>query len=516
MEKHVLRIGRTAWVLALMLVSGLAFVAAQPERRGSPVEVLARGFVGTYIDDITFTGHGPHGNEIVAAMGDGLYGMPVNSRSGASLRKIVDFRTQIARLPSGLTSIEDQQVFAAREGSTCASLLIFNPAGRLVERRAIHRLAGSAPPYCEGLAYIPRTSPVYPGHLLSATMDAHGGPSRIEILTTDGQVVHEIQQIDPADPFSIGGVSFLRPDRILIGVNFRDKYSEIRTIDFSGAEVAPRAIVDHDFIEGLAQVADGRIFATFPPATLHAYDENLQRLPADDRDYQLGFGLVGAGGITWDPDTNRLLVSVRDGIFGTRTIHAFPDTLDSATQVVDLRERSIVNPGGLTYLAPEGLTAVANSSPLALQRRIYLYAGDAPAGEVALSTGERSAALEYLPRSHEFAVRVLNDPTRVRIFTRHGVLVRLFDPRPPGVDAVGTFAHFEDATGAGRLLFMMSGDRGVVTDLAGTRIAEFNWRTDLGVMSAVDVTYITSGQYAGAFAVTEGQTGSITFFRLRP
>ena len=60
----------------------------------------------------------------------------------------------------------------------------------------------------------------------------------------------------------------------------------------------------------------------------------------------------------------------------------------------------------------------------------------------------------------------------------------------------------------------VAADSWVLLDLDGNVLSRFNWREKLGLIEPADVNYISSGPYAGSFAVTEYSPGTVTIFSL--
>ncbi len=519
-------IGFVSIAAAFTAVSALATqgVSAAPPR--GP-RVLTRAFTGTYIEDITIVSRGPFSNFLVAVEGDGIYGAPLaapTDRAGGqrALRQLVDFQGTLSSLPRGVAYLDSARAFVAADVS-CKEIDFFDAgSGRLASRRQMQRPVGFAPTYCEGLAAIPASASQFGGDLLLVAMDQALSEAYLEVIRPDGQVVREIVPPAPARTALIGGVLFQGTDTIRIGVNYANgSASELWTLDLAGNETALPLLLNHSFddgiLEGIAEARDGRMFVTGVRSEIHVYDDLFRPRPAADRDYQLGLGFIAPAGIAWNASTGRLLVNVSDGTSVARTVQALSPTLDAASPVVDFSLSGTPAPQavrGMTYLPTEQLLAVANMNAQA--RRVHLFEGGTPAGDVRFGTApyERPLNVEYLPLTNEFAVRTATDATTVKIYTRTGAFVRQFDPRPIGVSSVGDFAYFTTSSGAGRLLFLMSGEQGVVTDLSGNRLETFNWRTTLGLIEPNHVTRITSGPYTGAFAAAESAPGSVTIFTI--
>jgi hypothetical protein len=192
----------------------------------------------------------------------------------------------------------------------------------------------------------------------------------------------------------------------------------------------------------------------------------------------------------------------------------------------------------MTYLASEHLTAVSNVNPRP-NRAILLFNPDGTFNsQISLSPttlGQnlgRPLAITYIPGTNEFVVAFDGNGTptpvqqaerrRLRVFSRTGTLVRTIDLTATGTAGVAGLSYFDDPNGGGgRLIILGSVGRVFVTDLNGnarnpngTLIQEFNIRVKLGLVQRNDITAITTGPLAGAFAVVDRSGGEVIIFRL--
>jgi hypothetical protein len=100
------------------------------------------------------------------------------------------------------------------------------------------------------------------------------------------------------------------------------------------------------------------------------YDKNLNRQPQNDRNDLVGLNINLPGGIAWDSDANRLLVTHNANLPSlTAGVAVVPITLDSATPIVDL---SGMFARQTVYLPHEGLISVLRFGG-ANGRAILLY-----------------------------------------------------------------------------------------------------------------------------------------------
>jgi hypothetical protein len=406
--------------------------------------------------------------------------------------------------------IDSEKLYAMIDPGQRDRLFIADHKGKPKGTRTIQYLNGFFPVHVEGLAYIPESSPFFPDHLVLMAIEDDFVTGRIEVIRRDGEVVAEILPALPADQGFAGGLAFKAPDKLIVGLG-----GGIYTLDFNGNIISgPVPVPDTQFIEGLVQTRDGRIVSTGQLARLRFFDQNLNRLPRDDKDFQLGLGFIQAAGVAWNPDTNQHLVNVTaDGTVNTRQVVGVSSTLDSASQVVDLAGSGFFNSNRLSYLPDEHLIAVANATS---PRRILLFDnGGALADEVIISLTNNINGVEYIPTTAQFAVRLGGQPSRVKIYSRAGVFAREFDLAPYGVTAAVAFAYFNPGhASGGQFLIIADQTRALITDFNGNLLGEFNIREKLGLLRPSGVAAITTGNQAGAFSMVDSDNNEIVIFRL--
>lgn len=497
--------------------------------------VVSRARVGGYAEDIAFVASGPLKDKIV--MIDGFEVMAV-----ANEKKPKDVLTTIFSLkipefdllPTGFTYIESEGLFAFASDTNFKKLYLFDSAGVFKATRNIQYLNPAyAPQHFEGMGYIPLSSPTFPDHLMVVVLDdLAGSAARIEIMRRDGVVVSEL--FNPAWPAefasSLGDVTYLGPDRLAVSVYG----AGIWTMDFNGNIISGPVSEMERIGEGIVRTSDGRIVAANWPQSLLFFDSNLNRQPESDRHDVVGLNLNFSRGLAWNSDTNQLLflhnttgLFINDGA----GIAAVPASLDSATQVVDLSAYPFARQ--VTYLPSEHLIAMTNANP----RKIVLFNSDGTVNsEIALTPaaiGQNLGppnAITYIPTTNEFVVSFNgagSDPNRATVartlfvFSRTGTLLRSFDLKETGTGGIGSVAYYFDPDGDERFIIGASAGRVVITDLNGNSrnasgflIREFNNRAKLGLIERAQITAITSGPMAGAFAILGGRSNEVVIFRL--
>ncbi|HKP87578.1 MAG TPA: hypothetical protein VJZ26_15870 [Blastocatellia bacterium] len=488
--------------------------------------VLKQAQIGGYSEDITYVTSGRLKDSIIMLDGYDVYAVPKKARD--PLEKLFDVKApEIDTNPNGIAYIESEGLFAVNNVTQPTKLFFFDQNGAFKGSRPIKYLNGYAPQHMEGMGYIPPNSPTFPDHIVMGVLDTLSGPSRIEVVRRDGQVVAEILPNWPDNPnfdtSFIGGVTYYASNKLL--VTFFD--NTIWTIDFAGNVLAgPQVVAGANGFEGIVQMKDGSVVAVNYPQSIFFFDGNLNRQPASDRNDLFGLNLNTPIGVAWNTDTNKLLIE--QGIPGTSvaTIASVPVSLDGATTVADLS--AFPGAANITYLPGEHLIAVAHRNN---PRAILLFNNDGtPAGQIDLSPASLGqnlgppSVVEYLPATNEFAVGfngINGNPgqpaeqRRLRIISRAGALVRTIDLTCAGTKGRGAVAYFEDPDGGGgRLMILASAGRVLITDMDGNLLSEFNSRVKLGLLSRGDIAAITSGPMAGAFCMVDNRGSEAVIFRI--
>ncbi|HEX6183771.1 MAG TPA: hypothetical protein VFZ44_07665 [Pyrinomonadaceae bacterium] len=516
---------RRAFILAaalFTLLSATSQVCAQT--------VVSRTRIGGYAEDIAYASGGALKDNIILTDGYEIFAVPVAKKERAKepMTRLFDIKgLGIDVNPRGITYIESEDLFVVNDVAQRSTLFLFDAQGQPRGTRKITYLGGYAPQHLEGMGYIPAGSAVYPDHLMQVALDTLNGPSRIEILTRAGQVVKEVTPNWPvgSETVFMGDVAFLPPNRLL--VTFYD--NSIWTVDFDGNVVAgPQVYPGPTGFEGLVRLGDGRFVATGFPQSLLYFDAALNRQPENDRHDIIGLNVNVPIGVAWNSDTNRHLIvhsvnAISDSPAGF--VASVSPALDAATPFADMTAAGLTFPRRATYLPAEHLLGVVHLNG---PRAIVLFNPDGTINsQVDLSPATIGSNLggatgvEYLPATNEFAVTFNGNPTpdpaaerrRIRVVSRTGALVRTIDLTCTGTQGIGGIAYFEEA-GSGRLLVLASAGRVLVTDLNGNLLREFNLRVRLGMMTASDLSAITTGPQAGAFAAVDSTGGEIVVFRL--
>jgi hypothetical protein len=355
-------------------------------------------------------------------------------------------------------------------------------------------------------------------------------------MRRDGVVVAEINRPDwPAALLAEGGtgdVTYLGPNRLLASAYHENS---LWIIDFSGNVVAGPLPTGADGTgEGVVRIGDGRVVAADFPQNLLLFDNDLNRQPQDDRHDVIGANLNVPNGIAWDSDANRFLMTHDTNATLDGGIAGLSTTLTSATPLVNLSSspftrQTVYLPqedliGVLQFGGPNGRAILLFNTNGTLNSQISL--GPTSLGQ---NFGQ-PLALAYLPQTDEFVVAFGGAPgpgqalerLKLRVISRTGTLARTIDLTGTGTAGVNGLEYFQDPQGGGgRLLMLSAFGRMIVTDLDGNSrtpdgvpFGEFNSRVKFGLITRNDIAAITSGPFAGYFAIIDANGGQIVIFRM--
>lgn len=505
-----------------VLLSLAWLVLLGPE--GAAQTVLSRARLGNNVEDMTYVNAGPLANHIITLDGYEVYGLPGAGHGNAPFRKLFDLRAlPIKSAPRGMAYVEPEQLFVLQDPAQNSTLFFVNYQGQLQTTRTIQYLGGFEPAHLEDLAYLPATSPVFPDRLLMVVWEENedcddGLGSRIEVLTRGGQVEAEIFPDAPLRCQQLGGISLLAPDQLVV-TDFTTNI--ISKLDFDGHAVAPPVTVNGaTAIDGIVQLRDGRVVtADYVTGKLYYMDAGLNRRPGEDRSNQIGFGISGPHGVAWNTDTGQHLV-VGGPTIQQAVVFSVPTTLDSATGVVtNLAASGFERSDRLSYMPDEHRIVISHRNT---PRAILLYDNSGNFTEQISSPAflpPNLRAVEYVPTTQQFVARFGANPL-LRILSRTGALDGLINLTPTGLAAVGGIAYFDPTHPSGGQLLLLeadtitNGQRAIITDFNGQLLGEFNYRDKLGVLSAQDLAFISTGAQAGAFSLIDFDSSEIVVFSL--
>ena len=517
-------------VITILTVSLAVSTAYAATLEKSPVTVLERQRFGGYIEETTFISNGPFANHIAMTNGYEVIGVPLNTNSDRSIKKLFNTTAlDYAVPPKGMAYVESEQAFAFVEGGSPTTLFMADRQGNPLPPRTITYLPGPLNfLHNEGLLYLPPNSPVFPDHLLMIANRFPDEPpfieATIEVIGRDGQVVAQIIPASPLRENYLTGLALKGTNRILIGLN-----DQIWTIDFAGNIVSGPVTVPGPFVEGLEQLPDGRIVMS-AAARLYFFDQDLNRLPQDDRNASLGLGLLPVTGIGWNSDTNKLLLQANQeetgNYFEEPFMMAVPTSLDSYEQLFEFDPSNNFRRLHNEYLPGEDLIATSLLRAGVLPPAIALYnlSGQEVEQINLAAFGSFPLAMTYLPQVDQFAV-VFRGATRdqkIVILSRTGAFVREIDLAAQGINQIVTLTPFnpQHPSGGQFLIFgsrSQDANRAVVTDFQGNVLSEFNYRETFGLLTVMDAATITTGPQAGAFAVLNGSNDNweVVIFKLQ-
>ena len=497
--------------------------------------VVSRARLGGYAEDITFVTTGALKDKVVMTNGYELYATEVGKK-GVLTRVCKIDHPEMDQFANGFTFVQSEGLFVVNNSPHPNKLFFFDQNCASKGTRTIQYLNSSyRPEHLEGMAYIPQSSSVFPDHLMMTTWDTlAAGPLRIVIVRRDGVQVAEIARTDWPEQFEfgLGDVTFLAPNRLLVSIYHDDS---LWIMDFEG-NIVSGPLPTGGAIgmgEGVIQISDGRVVASSYPQSLLVFDKNLNRQPPDDRHDVIGLNLNLPHGIAWDSDANRFLV-LHDTLvtLGPGGISGLGTTLASSTPVIDLSAFPFTR--STVYLPQEDIVAILRQAP-GNQRAIVLFNINGTLNSTIsltpASLGQnlgQPIGFAYLPGSDEFVVAFNGAPPnqglerqRLRVISRAGALVRTIDISGTGTGGVGALEYFQDPQSAEDRLMLLSGGRVIITDLNGNSrnadgflLGEFNNRVKFGLITRSDIAAITSGPFAGFFAISDGSGGEVVIFKL--
>jgi hypothetical protein len=499
-------------IAAIVLTLSEAYSPAQT--------ILARARLSNDAEDAEYIRSGKYAGQIAVVDGFDVYGFPAFGHGHGGIHKLFTVKNvPLTGGPRGIAYVDSERRFVFTDINTPGALFFTDQDGNFVETRALTLPQDFEPDAAEAVTYIPAGSQFYPDHLLVVE---EGGDfdsvQHVEVVRRDGMVVAEIVPDQIVQDFFLTGVSYLAPDRLLLGTGA----GFIFETDLAGhVLVGPVPVTPFsDSCEGVGSTPDGRIFAlTYMSGSLFFFDKDLNRLPGSDQSHEIGIGLNRPKGPAWNPDTGEF---VFNDIAGGLLLTGVPVTLDSkhvlADMTADGNDFSRLRPG-LTCLPDEHRIAVAARNPA----QLFLYGNGGTLEDTVDLAGlapRNPVLVQYIPGAQQFAFLAGGEENagQIKFLDRTGAFVRSIDLTPYGV-SVFSFAYFapDDPSGGRFLVISATTDQALIVDLNGNLLSSFNYRTAFDLPTgyvAFSATHITTGPYAGAFALGDNDASEIIIFSL--
>jgi hypothetical protein len=512
---------RQVFSIALLTIA-FAPTLARPET------VIVSQRLGNNTEDITYVSGGLLDGNIVIMDGYDVLAGPL---VGPAPTKIFDVRALGVNAPRGIVYVPSTDRFYYGSTEQTDKLFVTDQAG-VVQAPLMIQWPNptNLPIQFEGLDYVPPTDPMFPDHIAAVTFWPDFF-SRIDFISpSDGSIAGEIT----ASTFDyITGLAYIAPNKLAVYDSDGIRNAGIWLMDFTGSAIGtdPVAVIpesDHD-LEGLVLVpppVNRFVAAGYSNGRLYVMNTNFERIPAEDRDYAIGLGITN-GSVTWNSDSGSFIFRGMTGGGDRVPIFSVPDTLDSRILLTDLTSPLFLSSRGIGYLPGENLVALSYVSPRGLA---YFDATDGHyVSRINLVDNAACPPLMWRPiaaaplSGNQLALRIAAQATLLQVISRTGQPVtdefssefpgavrpdcQQFPPINLATNPQGAgLASFDPGTGgqflAGRYFFNLDGSGPVPIDLSA-----------LGLFGVGSGTFITSGTYAGDYAVV-GDNSTLVIFSI--
>jgi hypothetical protein len=502
-------INRWSGAIAAMSMTLMAIMFAVPAG-ATGTNVVYRARLGNNTEGITIPMMGRWANDVIAIDGYDVMAIEVESRHPAPSKKIFDVRASgIGGPPRGIVHVPTQRrfYFAPVEQSQVDRLFVTDESGAVLPPLTIHRSAGhSEVLQYEGMTWIPASSPRHPNTIAAVVADAVDFTGHIDFIRLDGTVEEEVVPArgTPLEAW-ITGIAYRAPGELLVTLSDQGTY----VMDLDGSLVGTGPFVtlpEAGDVEGTAVGRDGRVFETsYATGHVFAFGRDGARRVADDRMFVIGLG-IPTQYLTWDSDHGQFVFQVSEFSNGSEVgslVTASAD-LTSKAVVAALDPSHFNSARGIGYLGA-GLVAVTNAGTPRGVGIVDLVDGSETSF---LPIGARPVAAAPLPNG-DIALRVRGTPN-VQVIDRNGTAQpQITLSADPCGDVVffscGALTAFDSGHGpelfTGTSFFGLDGQLHDRIDV-----------TALGLLDVQGAAYITSGPWAGMFAVMESQTSTIAVF----
>lgn len=552
---------RRSFVFVLIVVS-LVFVFTSII---SAQTVQYRARIGNYTEGIAYLPNGTYANYIAMLDGYEVWAMPVDGKKVSALKLFDTQDMTINRQFVGMGYVPTEKLFVFTDTAQPDRLVFADQRGKSFSRTLVFPADDPfRPTRFEGVAYIPQDSANYPDHLIVVSMcQGNSGPCvdypyevRFLIVQRNGLVVKEIIPNFSQEYYDnygdVWGVGYQASNMLWFTAG-----PYMWRMDFDGNMQTGLMYTGNpwDAMEGIAQLANGKIVVSNGFGKLHFFDSAANPLPALDRDYTIGLGIANPNAVAWNTDTNQLLI-VEQG--NAPAIWSLTSTLNTKNKVVPLDSLDI---GGwvqwpewpyfipqftrsLTYLNDEHLIALGytnqgvpayydgwgnlispavpsrmrvmrfnNSGALVGYQRMFDWSSFPAA--IWVGTFSSTSSADY--GAPEFIFRNLNPTLTLHMVNPYsGTPDNMIDLSRLGLTTAGVTEYFKPPKATeGQFLILGNDHIAVVSDMNGNKISQFNYLDKLHLRNITDLAYITSGPYAGSFAAISLNNSELVIFRLK-
>jgi hypothetical protein len=481
--------------------------------------VLKHVRLGNQVEGLTFVPTGPYADHIVFIDGDQFFGFPAEGRGNSQKRLLFDFsKLGLNAPPRGVAYIPEEKVFVFTDPAVGPTTTLHladnqgNPAGAVVFIWPEDWTA--AAPYPEGVVWVPRSAPRYPGCFIFSGIET-GFPFERALFVIDrtGKLVAKITaNVDPfLVDFYITGLAY-SDGKLLAGLIDNSLWE----LDLDGNVLyGPMTIPDAQDIEGIGVLRSGRIVLTsFGNGRMIYLDSNFVRLP-EVRNFRVGFGLSTVINAAWDDATSEFLVHATyyDPLQQEPQVAAIDAGLTTSRRVIDLLPYFDLGANVLRvdYAADAQQILLARRGPP--PRGFYFF--DQNGIEVDLAQTPNSVnpgGYAYIPGLQQIVLRSTQTPLELQFYDRFatfGPPLRTIDLSSLGFPVIVDVAYFNPAHPSGGELLVLGGDQFYVLDFDGNLLAHYP--NKIGVLSAKP---IFSGPFDGAWVGTNSNTGNFFIFTL--
>lgn len=381
----------------LAIVLAAAFWLAAP----GGAALLADKRLGNNTEAATFVSEGANANHVVMIDGWDVRAIPVEGKGKAPAKTLFDVRSiSWGAFPSGIAYVPVERDYVLSDQGNPDVLIAVSDKGTPLPARPVTYLPGTPPLVgVEALVYLPPTS-AYPDSLARAVFLADSFDPSIEIMSTQGVVLRELELGGPLAGAYVTGLTYLPTGQFLLSTADQNLW---RVSQDGSVLAGPIPVAEAGDIEALAALPNGTVFAAdYTAGRLWALDAILLRDPSRDRDISIGVGVSRSFDGIWDAATGTFLLNGIGRDHTQQIVASVSPSLDRGRTLFTL-------PGfylGLTH-AP-GDTLAACPFP---QKAIDVFSrSGALVSSVDLAAvvglpGTRCANIAYVEAWHEYAIR---------------------------------------------------------------------------------------------------------------
>jgi hypothetical protein len=342
----------------LALLGVTLSLAAQAET------LLHKRRLGNNTEGMTYAQNGLYADKALAIDGNDVISIALAGTAHAKVFDVLGL-DPLARTPRGIVYSPSTMLFyfSSKFSAAATQLFVSDALGNAQPPLNLVGLDATNWSNWEGMSWVPADAPAFPNTIAALGFRVSDSSTHLFFIDPlSGNVLGEAPpQAGTAVDTYLCGVQYwpAQPGTFLVS---DCGGSNVWAIDATGALLGDPGtplinLPEAGDIESIVVRGNGQLYLNgYETGHLYAFDANLARTPAADRNFRIGLG-VSASRMTWNYDTKELVVTTR----ASSKLYALPQSLASARLLFDTATANgeVPSATGIGYLGA-GRLAIGN------------------------------------------------------------------------------------------------------------------------------------------------------------